>query len=199
MTYSSGTLYPFAVIAWASGTDLFVQFYGVWKLLWRSSSNAGSTIYPVACNTLDAGYVAIPDDLWMLTPLVSDGFGGAFGTSDGLGHAETTGLGSGGSGVAWVQKVGTWATSSGKAYGTVDGGLAIATVSPGSSNVMVDVATTRNVGNLGVVLRYTDVNNYVYCYHNGTNVTLRKVVGGVDSEVFQAATAAAYLLVQYCE
>jgi len=58
---------------------------------------------------LTVDYIRIPDTLWLPTPLVSDGFSGS--TSDGLGHAETSGLGSGGSGVSWTGA--TWAVSGG--------------------------------------------------------------------------------------
>lgn len=62
--------------------------------------------------------VRIPFDLFLPSPICSDGFGSAFGTTDGLGHSEgiAGGIGSGGGGVAWTGS--TWSVSGGKAINT---------------------------------------------------------------------------------
>lgn len=41
----------------------------------------------------------------------------------------------------------------------------------------------------GVVVRYSDSNNYVLCWHDGTNLHLDKVVAGVPTSLINAVTA----------
>lgn len=64
--------------------------------------------------------IRIPVAKWLSTPLLSDGFGGAFGTSDGLGNAEGVagGIGAGGAGVVMSNAGATWSVSGGKAINT---------------------------------------------------------------------------------
>lgn len=61
---------------------------------------------------------------WLPIPIISDGFS-TNGTSDGLGHAETSGIGSGGGGVAWSGA--TWSVSGGKAINTPNFGSELIT------------------------------------------------------------------------
>lgn len=78
-----------------------------WCLRWINSTQTTSPLKPFVTNatvpTLYIYHVGVPTNLWLPTPLASDGFGSAFGTSDGLGHAEgiAGGVGAGGSGVTW--------------------------------------------------------------------------------------------------
>lgn len=127
---------------------------------------------------------------YLATPLASDGFGSTFGTTDGLGHAEgiAGGIGSGGGSVAWTQQAGTWANSGGKAAASaLSGGIAIATAAPTTADQFVSVDIVRSAGDVGLVLRYTDANNYIRAIHNGTNVQLIKKVAGSDTTVVNAA------------
>lgn len=133
-------------------------------------------------------------DVFLPAPLLSDGFGGTFGASDGLGHAEgiANSTGAGGAGRTWEASVGVWANVAGTLTPqSLTGGVAIATCSVSSKNVLYGVSVTRTAGVAGVIVRYRDASNFVYAVHDGTNVTLRKVLAGVDSQVL-APTASTY-------
>ena len=164
-----------------------------WLLVWRGETNTTTPLYvTMAARTSSfapASFVRIPDTLWLPTPLVSDSFATVFGTSDGLGHAEgiATGIGAGGGGVTWTQQVGTWAVGSAKANAaTLSGGIAVATVSASTANVVLGVACVRSAGEVGVVLSWADSNNYVRALHNGTNVQLIKTVAGTPTTLINA-------------
>jgi lysophospholipase L1-like esterase len=63
-------------------------------------------------------------------------------------------------------------------------------VNTGRNNYWVEVEVTRTAGNAGLRLRSVDGNNEYRVYHDGTNVKMDKVIGGVVSAV--ASTAVAY-------
>jgi lysophospholipase L1-like esterase len=63
-------------------------------------------------------------------------------------------------------------------------------VNTGRNNYWVEVEVTRAGGNAGLRLRSVDGNNEYRVYHDGTNVKMDKVIGGVVSAV--ASTAVAY-------
>jgi hypothetical protein len=67
-------------------------------------------------NILD--YIKMPQDKWLPTPLASDSFSGLFGVTDGLGHAETTGIGSGGASQSFVPNISITPTSPSPALGS---------------------------------------------------------------------------------
>ena len=134
----------------------------------------------------------VPKALWLPTPIATDGFGGVVGTTDGEGHQEGVfgGLGVGGSGIAWTDQVGTWAIAGGiKNASALAGGLAFCTVPTSTSDLYVDVEVTRAGGSAGIVARYADSNNYLIAYHDGVNVVLDEVVGGVPNNLISAAIA----------
>jgi hypothetical protein len=111
--------------------------FPTWKLSLGRWDSGSANFYPVStgysvANVVDS--IRIPTTLWLPTPIASDGFASAFGTTDGAGHAETTGVGSGGSGVAWTSGGATWSVSGGKAINTPAQGAEIAT-----GNTTVDV------------------------------------------------------------
>lgn len=182
----------------AAGSFFFLWggAYAVPTLMYVANVSASNPVYPTAAiqyNTAHAvNYIRVPSQLWLPIPLVSDGFGGTWGTSDGLGHAEGVagGIGSGGSGVSWTDSVGTWGISSGKAAcSALSGGVGIATVNLSTANVHVIAAVTRSAGNAGIVLRYVDSSNYIYAYHDGTNAVMVKVVAGTPTTLVTAAAA----------
>lgn len=179
----------------AAGSFFFLWggAYTVPTLMYVANVSASDPVYPTAAiqyNTAYAiNYIRVPSSLWLPTPLASDGFNradGALGSTDGMGHAE----GSGGSGLAWADSVGTWAVASNAAVcPTLSGGVGIATVNLGTANVHVIAAVTRSAGNAGIVLRYVDSANYVYAYHDGTNAAMVKVVAGTPTTLVTAAAA----------
>lgn len=120
-----GYWHDLAIVTRASGHFLFLRRYGetTWALRWMRNDSASATM-PVsvqaASGALYVSHLRIPTALWLPTPLASDGFGSAFGTTDGLGHAEgiAGGIGAGGSGKTWSNVGGTWSVSGGKAINT---------------------------------------------------------------------------------
>lgn len=131
------------------------------------------------------------DTLWSPSPLVSDGFTVA-GTSDGYGHLEGIEgtAGSGGSGVTWTNETGTIGRVSGRVKATaLVGGIAIDTVNVSTNRVTIRCRLYGTGAEFGIILRYTDINNYLYLYHDGTNLLLKQVLAGVVSTLrTQAAT-----------
>ena len=92
-----------AMVTRATGTFFFAEN----KLLVIASSSTLALnvhVYSTGIigNLID--YIRMPQDLWLPTPLASDGFGSIFGTTDGLGHAEGVagGLGAGGGSLTWL-------------------------------------------------------------------------------------------------
>jgi hypothetical protein len=134
-------------------------------------------------------YYRIPSLLWTPNPVVSDGFGSTFGTSDGLGQAETSGPGVGVAGATWTQAIGTWATSGGAvAAATLDSDVAVATVTASSADVLVGADLTHAAGEVGGVLRYTDASNHLRFYHDGTNAVLEQILADNTTSPISAAT-----------
>ncbi len=125
-TFTTNTDYIIAVVMRATGVFSFIKGgsqFPNWTLIW-SDVLTNSNMYPAfpvaaatAVMTLDN--IRIPTNLWLPSPVVSDSFdraNGALGTTDGAGHAESTGLGSGGSGLTWTGS--TWSISSNAAINT---------------------------------------------------------------------------------
>ena len=160
-------------------------------LYWIDTAQNSGTMHLIASNngaTVAIPFARISADVWLPTPLVSDGFGSSFGTTDGLGHAETSGIGSGGGNVTWTQQVGTWTVSSAKAAAdTLSGGIAVATVPLSTADVFAKVKVTRSAGAGGMVLRWTDSSNHLYTEHDGTNAYLKQVLSGSTTTLITAA------------
>jgi hypothetical protein len=83
--------------------------YTNWTLIFSSGVNTTATLYPYYTQYAGSGrwtgdFIRIPQTLWLPTPLLSDGFGGTWPTTDGKGHAEgiAGGIGSGGGGLTWT-------------------------------------------------------------------------------------------------
>ena len=185
--------YPIMLGLRASGEIFAMLVSNNWLLMSIFGSNTTGTLYPTLNNhsaVCLASYLRIPADLWLPTPICSDGFGSTFGTTDGLGHAEgvSGGIGSGGGNVAWTQQVGAWANSAGKAAAaTLSGGVAVATVPTPTADVFAKVKVTRSAGSGGMVLRWTDSSNYLYAEHAGTNAYLKQVLSGSTTTLITAA------------
>lgn len=194
-TYTGTGDYKLAIALRSSGAFYFIKGteYSDWTLLGFNTGGTQAVLYATYGGqnaTYQSDYIRVPKDLWIPSPLLSDGFSSS--TSDGAGHAETSGIGSGGSGKTWDDSIGSWGVASGsRLASSLDGGIAINSCDIGSSDVIYEVAITRTAGVAGIVVKYIDSSNYVYAYHDGTNITLRQVVSGVDSELI-AATSSAY-------
>lgn len=166
----TATSYQIAVLMRDTGNYYFVKggAFTYWTLLWASAAGTGNG-YPGigALNTTSvftSNWVRIPDKLGLPAPVASDSFNradGAIGTTDGAGHAESSGVGSGGSGKAYTGA--TWTISTNKAINTPvpgeekavngtfddadDWTLATFTIGSGTLNITAGTAgTAQNTG-----------------------------------------------------
>ena len=198
---ATDTAYYGTVILRASGADYFIRggVYEPTEFLFRHNLVNTATLYAGLCGYTGIGtlnYLRIPATLWQPRPLASDSFvraDGALGNTDGLGHAEgATALGSGGSGLAWASSKGTWAVATGKAAcSALSDSVGIATVDINTADVYFEqVTVTRSAGNVGLVMRYVDVDNYIYAMWDGTNCSLVKRVAGSETTVITGTPAA---------
>jgi len=189
--------YTWANVLRATGAMYFIKNGGAWELLWVSESGSTATLYPTLSTHIGTTYgkkFRVAQLSWLPSPLTSDGFGtaGALATTDGLGHAEgvTGGIGSGGGGKTWTSQLGTWANAAGvTAAATLDTGVAAATTPSSTADVLVTASITRAAGAKGIILRWTDANNYLYAEHDGTNCYLKQVLAGSTSTLLTAAAA----------
>ena len=174
-----------AIVLRAVGAFYFYRVSSDWMLIYIGESGNAGTVYTgieARTATVEVDHFRTPEALWAPTPLASDGAFGA--TTDGQGHAETSGLGSGGDGLTWTDSKGTW---SGGSASALSGGEAIRTVDAGSADVLVDLDITRTGGNASIMLRYTDDSNYLRCGTDGTNMTLVEKVAGVENTLLTTA------------
>lgn len=193
--FTASTNHNLVIILRATGA-----FYLLDKILiWRNEINNTATIYPFISNYASAGtidFLRIPDALWLPTPLLSAGFGGTFGTTDGLGHAEgiAGGIGAGGGGVTLSNAGGTWANSGGKAVNTTPSGLVqqISVASIGVADVMAGADVVRALSTqVGLALNWDSSSspaNGVLVYSDGAgNIKVDKYVSGSASNVSTTA------------
>jgi hypothetical protein len=190
----TAALIKLAAVVRSAGAHFFIDTGSGWWLVWSSVTNTND---PLFCG-MNAFSLAFTCDYfhnpqfarWLPAPIISDGFGSAFGLSDGLAHLEQGGMGRGGHGAAWTQQVGAWTVASGRASASAtSGGIAIATVQGGTKDVLADIKLTRSAGQGGLLLRYTDASNYLYANHDGTNCFLKQVLAGVTTTLITAAAA----------
>lgn len=196
-TVATATAYSMAVVQRAAGEYFFIKggAFTNWTLIYiyggASASDAQPGFASIGTTTVaSAAFIRVPPEKWLPTPLASDGFS-AWGTSDGLGHAEgiAGGLGAGGGGLAWTQQVGTWQAVGGAAKAaSVTSSVAIATVDTGKADVVASVRFTRSAGNGGVIVRFVDSTNWVRGTHDGTSAYLIKNVGGTQTTVIGTPT-----------
>lgn len=190
--FSAATDYEIALILSATGGGfIFIKggAFTVWTMLYHTATGTLANRVAVnnSGNTAQYDYLRVPVAVWLPTPLISDGFSAS--TSDGLGHAEGVagGIGNGGAGVAWTNRVGTWSVSGGAAAATaLSGGVAVRTANCGKADALVTSALTRTAGTAGIVARYVDASNHVQARHTGTNAQLVKVVAGVNTTLVDA-------------
>ena len=119
-------------------------------------------------------------------------------TTNGLGHQEGIlgGLGAGGSAVAMTTRLGTVAAVNGKLKATTLGGAgndrAIVTMPLNTAYAWVQARLVKGTTGCGIVLHYTDANNYVYCWHNGTNLITVQRLAGTETTKITPSPAVAY-------
>lgn len=191
-TVSYGTAYMYATVLRTNGIYTFIKggAYTTWTLL-LSSTTGTDNLYPSittrsGTSVFTADFLRVPIETWLPTPLAYDTFtraNGAIGNSEIIGPDGQSVVQRG-----WSAKLGTWNISSNTALCSVlSGGEGIVTVPSGNSNVFVGANLTRSAGNLGLVIRWLDANNYIYTLHNGTNVQLIKVVAGTPTTLIDTA------------
>jgi hypothetical protein len=199
-TASADIPYQVCVVLRTTGAMFLVKggAFANWTLLFVSVAGTAQP-YPgmgaIGTSTVaTVDYYRIPSLLWMPSPLISDGFGGQWGTSDGLAQEETSGPGAGVAGATWTTRTGTWIAASGTAFASELGGgdIAVATTDAGTADVLVGVDLERDTGVIGGVARYTDLNNYLRFYHDGTNAICQQVLAGsATSPISAVATYSA--------
>ena len=83
---------------------------------------------------------------------------------------------SGGSGITWIDQVGTWRIVSNRASASAVVSLtAIATVETNKVDGVI-CASIVNAGSFGITARYVDANNYIKCYIASNTVNIVEIV-----------------------
>lgn len=192
-TLTEGVSYQCLLILRAAGGFLYIKGgteFPTWELIGLTQEDSTATLYPAVTNynsvpTFDFFNVLL--GRWIQSPVCSDGFSAA-GTTDGAGHPETTGLGSGGSGKIWNDIIGTSGVSGGKwVTSALDGGVGLSLLDTGltSYHLYADLVVAGDT--VGLIARYQDADNYISAVHNGTNLVVNKVVAGSATELISAA------------
>jgi hypothetical protein len=194
--YSSATAYMIAGVQRATGSHWFIKggAFTNWTYLYNIKSLTTTPLFPAVGNRTTAGvstvdFVRVPTSLITITPLASDAFtraDGVLGSTGGGGSEE-----SGGSGLAWTVQKGTGAIATNKGtFSALTDSLGIATVDAGTTNITAEVVATRAAGTSGLILRWTDINNYIKAVLDGTNLVVTEVVAGTPNVL--ATTAVTY-------
>lgn len=163
-------------------------------LVYMARSGTDTTLYPALSNynaAFSADFVIALRNLWLPVPAASDGFS-SWGTTDGLGHIDNTGIGAGGNGYAWTNRNGIWTATGGVARASALSGLtqAIATISLGlpAADAWIAVELVTYVaGNIGVLTRYTSTNEHCKIYYNGASIIISDMVAGAATTILAQA------------
>ncbi len=206
-TWTSAVVYKAAIARRSVGAQILVRGgtqYPSWTLLWVDAVETSCSV-PYTRTDQTSGtvthiqYMRIPPQLWLPAPLVSEGMSGTNGTalsartSDGQGHAEVTGVGSGGTGGTWIDALGSWSITSNTASASTFSASsnAIAIVDCGQTNVLHSAAVTEASANVGIVVRYSASSDYVYAVYTGASAQLIKRVSNTETTVISAGAASA--------
>jgi len=163
--------------------------YPQWRLLYPSVNiTAIATVYPHinSRELVSYEFMRVPLNLFIIPVLAYDTF-----TRANLARTDNLGPdGQAAPALPWTNQEGTIAIVGNTAIATVlAAGRAICTVPVSSSNLLASVTLIRGTTGAGIVLRYENVNNYVYCWHNGANLQLVQRVAGVETILVNAAAA----------
>jgi hypothetical protein len=173
----------------ANGYMWLMNQMGKWELLWANTAESWTPEYPALASYASAFNclrIIAPKERYLPSPTVSDGFSTT--TSDGLGHAETSGPGAGGSSQTWSDSIGTWGVSAGAcSAAALAGGLAVRTVDCKTPHLILDIAITHAAGSAGLVFWYQDDSNYCTAYTDATDLKITQTVAGVTTEIASVA------------
>ena len=184
--------YYFAIVLKTTGAYYFIKestAYPNWVLLFMSTADATTPLYPTvgAHNAWGAGnnthtLLRVPEDLWLPTPLMYNTFTGPNGTSLDAVASDATGPdGQVTPTEMCTEQAGNWDIQANRAN---PDGAGIATWGVGKADVVIDcVVNGGAAGQPGIVLRYTDANNYWYLQADraANQLELHEMNGGVDT------------------
>ena len=195
VSVATATVYWVALQVTAVGCYYFIYggAYTTPKLMYFSKYAGFAALYPAASD-FDATHsftsVRVPETATLVPYLAYDTFtrgDGAIGSTE-VGGPEAQALSS----LAWTAQSGTWTVATNKAVATAAG---IATLpTSGTGNLWMRTTITTPAAGVtpgGLILRWTDANNYWYVRITpgtaGDDLDLLKVVGGVPSASLAAA------------
>jgi hypothetical protein len=119
----TATSYKVVVALRTTGMMWFIKggAFTNWTLIAAMYSGVTTPVYPNVqalgiAAIFSSSFLRVPRSLWLPAPLASDGMT-SLTVTDGAGHAETTGLGSGGANVPWSAAA-TWSIAAGLALNT---------------------------------------------------------------------------------
>lgn len=188
-----GTATTLALVLRAAGCYFYQKIATTWTLLWIAAGDATATLYiakKLSTNAINTqtDNIRVPVTLYIPSPLAYDTFTRADGV---LGSTEAAGPDAQAApSLAWTSTAGTWGVATNKAAASaLAGGLALATVSTPTADILLDATCTRSAGVVGIVARYQASTDYLIAYHDGTNCKLDKVVAGVTTNLISAAVA----------
>ena len=185
---STSTDYQLAVLLRATGAFYFLDG----NLLYVGTAGTTATLYHffgAYSSTYDLKHMRTVSG-WLPEPDASDGGATPANRTDGLGHAEgvANSTGRGGWNRTWTSQEGTWSGTNQFTVASLDGttSRAIKTVPTSSANMVVICHPTRSAGNVGITARYTDSDNFLIAYHDGTNCKLDQYVAGTPTNLITA-------------
>jgi hypothetical protein len=185
--------YYFAIVLRAAGAYYFIKEeneFPNWTMIFITESDNSTPLYPMvgAHNLWSAGenvstLLRKPTRTWLPTPLMYHTFTADNGTSLDAATSDTTGPDGQviNAGEAATEQAGDWDIQSNRAN---PDGAGIATWDVGNANVMIDcVVNGGAAGNPGIVLRYTDADNYWYVQADRVNdlIEIHEVNASVDT------------------
>ena len=187
----TATTYQTAVIYRTAGAFWFIKggAFTNWTMMYSSLLGTGTrqprVVTQIATSIFTVDNMRVPKQTYIPVPLQSDGMSAA--TTDGLGNPENNGT----AGNAYTD-VGTWGVAAGVRSCSVLGGgsTGISVLSTSTRDVFIEANLTRSAGRVGIVARYQDSSNYIYCALDGTNVLVIQVVAGTPTTL--STTAVAY-------